>query len=90
MYKKVANNFKTSKGVLTLMHPCLLQWERSRVSANTLLDEELVPADFAEVESMEKLLHRTQNKLRWWFDKVSSAKTALWDAFHTGSKQSTS
>ena len=79
-----------SKGVLTLMHPCLLQWERSRVSANTFLAEESVPANLAEVESIEKLLHRTQNKLRRWFDKVSSAKTALWDAFHTGSKQPTS
>ena len=85
LYTKVVNNFKMSKSVLRLMHPCLLQWEHSRVSANTVFAMELVPVDLAEVESMEKLLHSTQNKLQWWFDKVSSARTALWNAFHTGS-----
>ena len=72
------------------MHSCLLQWERSRASANALLAEESVPVDLAEAESMEKLLHSAQDKLEWWFDKVSSARTALLNAFHTESKQSTS
>ena len=69
------------------MGVCYLQWKHSRSFAESVLAENLIPADLVEAKSMAKRVFQSHKKLQWWFEEVNTVRNALWNFAYEESKQ---